>query len=152
MTQPVQFKQSILIAVMTGAQAVLPAIVAVAALYATLFAFRSQFDPMSSGIAVVAVVCLVLVQPPREVTAQLTSPRISAVVDVIFRWFLILGLLLGIAYVTKSPLQVYCDLSLKAYDEVLPAAGSTHSAVRIAPSRMAELTEAEWVDVCQDQR
>jgi prolyl-tRNA editing enzyme YbaK/EbsC (Cys-tRNA(Pro) deacylase) len=50
----------------------------------------------------------------------------------------------------KSPLQVYCDLSLKAYDEVLPAAGSTHSAVRIAPSRMAELVGAEWVDVCQE--
>jgi prolyl-tRNA editing enzyme YbaK/EbsC (Cys-tRNA(Pro) deacylase) len=50
----------------------------------------------------------------------------------------------------KSPLQVYCDLSLKAYDEVVPAAGSTHSAVRIAPSRMAELVGAEWVDVCQE--
>jgi prolyl-tRNA editing enzyme YbaK/EbsC (Cys-tRNA(Pro) deacylase) len=50
----------------------------------------------------------------------------------------------------KSPLQVYCDLSLRAYDEVVPAAGSTHSAVRISPSRMAELVGAEWVDVCQD--
>jgi len=29
----------------------------------------------------------VLIQPPREVTAQLTSPRVSAVVDVLFRWF-----------------------------------------------------------------
>jgi prolyl-tRNA editing enzyme YbaK/EbsC (Cys-tRNA(Pro) deacylase) len=48
----------------------------------------------------------------------------------------------------KSPLPVYCDVSLKAFDEVVPAAGSTHSAVRIAPSRMAELTGAEWVDVC----
>jgi prolyl-tRNA editing enzyme YbaK/EbsC (Cys-tRNA(Pro) deacylase) len=49
----------------------------------------------------------------------------------------------------KSPLPVYCDVSLKAFDEVVPAAGSTHSAVRIAPSRMAELIGAEWVDVCQ---
>ena len=49
----------------------------------------------------------------------------------------------------KSPLQVYCDVSLRAYDVVVPAAGSTHSAVRIAPSRMAELVGAEWVDVCQ---
>ena len=49
----------------------------------------------------------------------------------------------------KTPLQVYCDVSLKAFDEVVPAAGSTHSAVRIAPSRMAELVAAEWVDVCQ---
>ena len=50
----------------------------------------------------------------------------------------------------KAPLPVYCDLSLKVFDEVVPAAGSTHSAVRIAPSRMAELVDAEWIDVCQD--
>ena len=49
-----------------------------------------------------------------------------------------------------TELPVYCDLSLKAFSEVLPAAGSTHSAVRIAPQRMAELTGAEWVDVCSD--
>ena len=49
----------------------------------------------------------------------------------------------------KSPLPVYCDISLKAYDLVVPAAGSTHSAVRITPERMAELTAAEWVDVCE---
>ena len=50
----------------------------------------------------------------------------------------------------KAPLPVYCDLSMKAFDVVVPAAGSTHSAVRIAPDRMAELTSAEWVDVCQN--
>jgi prolyl-tRNA editing enzyme YbaK/EbsC (Cys-tRNA(Pro) deacylase) len=33
---------------------------------------------------------------------------------------------------------------------VLPAAGATHSAVRIAPQRMAELVDAEWIDVCQE--
>jgi prolyl-tRNA editing enzyme YbaK/EbsC (Cys-tRNA(Pro) deacylase) len=49
-----------------------------------------------------------------------------------------------------TPLAVYCDVSLKAYDEVVPAAGSTHSALRISPVRMAELANAEWVDVCQD--
>jgi len=49
-----------------------------------------------------------------------------------------------------TPLKVYCDVSLKAFDIVVPAAGSTHSALRIAPQRMAELTEAEWVDVCQE--
>ena len=46
-------------------------------------------------------------------------------------------------------LPVYCDISLKTFDEVVPAAGSTHSAVRIAPLRMAELVGAQWVDVCQ---
>jgi prolyl-tRNA editing enzyme YbaK/EbsC (Cys-tRNA(Pro) deacylase) len=51
----------------------------------------------------------------------------------------------------KIPLPVYCDVSLKVFDEVVPAAGSMRSAVRIAPSRMAELTAAEWVDVCEHQ-
>ena len=49
----------------------------------------------------------------------------------------------------KTPLDVYCDVSLQPYDVVLPAAGSTHTGVRIAPARMAELTGAQWVDVCQ---
>lgn len=49
-----------------------------------------------------------------------------------------------------TPMAVYCDVSLKAFDEVVPAAGSTHSAVRIHPLRMAELVGAEWVDVCQE--
>ena len=48
-----------------------------------------------------------------------------------------------------SPLPVYCDVSLRAFDVIVPAAGSTHSAVRIAPQRLADLTGAEWVDVCQ---
>jgi prolyl-tRNA editing enzyme YbaK/EbsC (Cys-tRNA(Pro) deacylase) len=51
----------------------------------------------------------------------------------------------------KTPLPIYCDVSLKAFDVVVPAAGSTHSAVRIAPQRLAELVRAEWVDVCQDR-
>jgi len=51
-----------------------------------------------------------------------------------------------------TPLKVYCDVSLKAFDEVVPAAGSTHSALRISPARMAELTRAEWVDVCQEMQ
>jgi prolyl-tRNA editing enzyme YbaK/EbsC (Cys-tRNA(Pro) deacylase) len=49
----------------------------------------------------------------------------------------------------KAPLPIYCDVSLRAFDEVVPAAGSIHSAVRIAPSRMAQLVSAEWVDVCE---
>jgi prolyl-tRNA editing enzyme YbaK/EbsC (Cys-tRNA(Pro) deacylase) len=47
------------------------------------------------------------------------------------------------------PIPVYCDVSLKAYAEVVPAAGATHAAVRISPERMASLTSASWIDVCQ---
>lgn len=48
-----------------------------------------------------------------------------------------------------SELPVYCDVSLKNYAEVVPAAGAINAAVRISPERMAQLTKAEWVDVCQ---
>src|SRR6202140_2641962 len=51
----------------------------------------------------------------------------------------------------KAPLPIYCDISLKAFELVVPAAGSTHSAVRITPQRLAELTSAEWVDVCESR-
>ena len=51
----------------------------------------------------------------------------------------------------NTPLKVYCDVSLQAFDEVVPAAGSINSAVRISPQRLAALVEAEWVDVCQSQ-
>lgn len=49
----------------------------------------------------------------------------------------------------ENPVQVFCDISLWHYDEVLPAAGSIRSAVRISPEKMAKLTDATWVDVCQ---
>lgn len=49
----------------------------------------------------------------------------------------------------KQPLPVYCDVSLKAFDVVVPAAGSGNSAVRIPPQRMADLVNAQWVDVCE---
>lgn len=48
-----------------------------------------------------------------------------------------------------APLPVYCDASLRSFEEVVPAAGATNAAVRLPPERMAELTNAEWVDVCQ---
>ncbi|MDB5526103.1 MAG: cys-tRNA(pro)/cys-tRNA(cys) deacylase [Rhizobium sp.] len=47
------------------------------------------------------------------------------------------------------PLKIYCDIALRDYDEVVPAAGGTKAAVRISPMRMAELTNAEWIDVCE---
>jgi prolyl-tRNA editing enzyme YbaK/EbsC (Cys-tRNA(Pro) deacylase) len=45
-----------------------------------------------------------------------------------------------------TELQVYCDLSLRDYPEVVPAAGATNAAIRIDPERLAELTKAFWID------
>jgi prolyl-tRNA editing enzyme YbaK/EbsC (Cys-tRNA(Pro) deacylase) len=48
-----------------------------------------------------------------------------------------------------SPLPIYCDVSLRRFAEVVPAAGSTNSAVKITTERLAALTGAIWVDVCR---
>jgi prolyl-tRNA editing enzyme YbaK/EbsC (Cys-tRNA(Pro) deacylase) len=48
-----------------------------------------------------------------------------------------------------KPHRVFCDVSLREFDEVVPAAGGVNAAVRISPYRMAELTDAEWIDVCE---
>src|SRR6202521_1577089 len=102
MTQPVLFKQSFLIAVLAGIQALMPAVVAVASLYVTIVFFGIVFDRSSQAIIIVAVLCLILIQAPREVSTQLTSARISSIADVIFRWLLLLAVMLAIGYVTKS--------------------------------------------------
>lgn len=48
-----------------------------------------------------------------------------------------------------QPLPIYLDLSMQKFDEVLPAAGATNSAVRISPAQLAAVTNGRWVDVCQ---
>ena len=47
-----------------------------------------------------------------------------------------------------TPLPVYCDISLRAFDTVFPAAGSRTASVEITPDRLAALTGAEWIDIC----
>lgn len=46
------------------------------------------------------------------------------------------------------PLPVWLDVSLRAFEEVLPAAGSTHSAVRLTPRQLEQATRGRWTDVC----
>lgn len=48
-----------------------------------------------------------------------------------------------------TPLPVYCDVSLRTFPVVVPAAGSSNSAVRVAPARLAEIVGGAWVDVCE---
>lgn len=49
-----------------------------------------------------------------------------------------------------TTLPVFLDVSLQAYDEVIPAAGSVNSAVKISPELMLQITQGQWVDVCQN--
>ena len=48
-----------------------------------------------------------------------------------------------------GPLPIYLDTSLKIYDIVIPAGGSTHASVRLSVDRLAELCGNKWVDACE---
>ncbi len=48
-----------------------------------------------------------------------------------------------------TDLPVYCDVSIRAFATVFPAAGSLTSSVEVAPERLAALVSTRWVDVCK---
>ena len=49
----------------------------------------------------------------------------------------------------KSPLPVYVDVSLQAFDTVYPAGGSLNTSVEIATQRLFDLVAERWVDLCR---
>jgi len=48
-----------------------------------------------------------------------------------------------------TAVPVYCDVSLRGFETVFPAAGSLTSSVEVAPGRLAELVSERWVDICK---
>jgi prolyl-tRNA editing enzyme YbaK/EbsC (Cys-tRNA(Pro) deacylase) len=49
----------------------------------------------------------------------------------------------------KSPLPVYLDVSLRAFDIVYPAGGSLNTSVEVPTERLFELVAERWVDLCR---
>ena len=47
------------------------------------------------------------------------------------------------------PLPAYLDLSLRAYPEVIPAAGDRHSAIRLTVEELEAHSQGTWIDVCK---
>ena len=53
-------------------------------------------------------------------------------------------------FAVNDGVKVYLDISLKRFETVYPAAGSSNSAVRLTPDELAALCpDAEWVDLCK---
>ena len=49
----------------------------------------------------------------------------------------------------KTPLPVYLDLSLKAFNVVYPAGGSLNTSVEVPTERLFDLVGNRWVDLCR---
>lgn len=53
-------------------------------------------------------------------------------------------------FAVKEDINVYLDTSLKDFDTVYPAAGSSNSAVKLTPDELYTLSGAiDWIDVCK---
>lgn len=49
----------------------------------------------------------------------------------------------------KTPLPVYLDMSLKAFETVYPAGGSLNTSVEVGVDRLFDLVGERWVDLCR---
>jgi prolyl-tRNA editing enzyme YbaK/EbsC (Cys-tRNA(Pro) deacylase) len=49
----------------------------------------------------------------------------------------------------KTPLPVYLDVSLKAFEIVYPAGGSLNTSVEVPTQRLFDLVAERWVDLCR---
>ena len=52
-------------------------------------------------------------------------------------------------FAVNEGVKIYLDISLRRFETVYPAAGSSNSAVRLTPDELADLCpDAVWVDLC----
>ncbi len=52
-------------------------------------------------------------------------------------------------FALPSTVRVFLDESVKRFDTVFPAAGSSNSAVEVTPAQLEEYSGGIWVDVCK---
>ena len=46
-------------------------------------------------------------------------------------------------------IKIYCDNSIKRFETIFPACGSSNSAIELTPDELFEISKSEnWVDVC----
>jgi prolyl-tRNA editing enzyme YbaK/EbsC (Cys-tRNA(Pro) deacylase) len=48
-----------------------------------------------------------------------------------------------------TPVPVYLDVSLRAFETVYPAGGSLNTSVEVATERLFDLVGVRWVDLCR---
>ena len=102
MNEPVVFKNSFALALLTPLRAAMPAIVSVVMLYvvARLYGveFGNEFVMLSVLLAILAPLVM---QLPAVSSMQLLSRQWPTVASLLLRWLVLLGVLLAIGYMTK---------------------------------------------------
>ena len=102
MSEPVILRNSLAIALIAVLQTIVPAVIAVGALYAVLTLYGVRLDESYHSMAViVGLLALLLPRPPRTLQSQLLSASIPIALSVVVRWMALLAALLAIGYLTK---------------------------------------------------
>ena len=102
MNEPITFKRSGSVALLSLLRSVVPAFVAVGSLWLVTRLYGVYFDSQFMLMAVVvAILAPIIVQPPPMTGTPLMSGRWHAAAGIILRWFALLGVLLAIAYAAK---------------------------------------------------
>ena len=53
--------------------------------------------------------------------------------------------------IDRDDVKVYTDISMKRFDTIFPACGSSNSAIELTCDEIFEISKAlEWIDVCKD--
>ena len=53
-------------------------------------------------------------------------------------------------FAVNEGVDIYLDESLKRFESVFPACGSSNSAIELTPSQLEEYTSyIQWIDVCK---
>ena len=52
-------------------------------------------------------------------------------------------------FAVKEGCRIYLDVSLRRFDIVYPAAGSSNSAIELTPDELEKYSGGQWTDVCK---
>jgi putative colanic acid biosysnthesis UDP-glucose lipid carrier transferase len=120
MTQPLIFKQSTSIGLVTLLQAIVAPVLAVGSLYVTTLAYGVQFGQAFANLAVLVFALSVALYPLAQYeSTQMLIQRWPLAAGVTARWLLLLAMLLIIGYVSKVS-SIYSRRVLVTWGMVTP--------------------------------
>ncbi len=103
MTEPILYRRSFLIAAVTVVQTVLSSITALTSLALILHHWKVSFSRSPASLAVIITLTfLLLIRPPRDLSAQLSASGAQTAASVCAQWFLLLAVLALLGYSTQS--------------------------------------------------
>jgi putative colanic acid biosynthesis UDP-glucose lipid carrier transferase len=123
MGDPIVFRMSMSVGLVTAIQAIAPSLISIVVLYTITSLCDIPFSkPYVVLASITAALATVLLQPPRQLScSSLASARLPMALRIVGRWFTLLAILLAIGFLTKSS-DDYSRLAVMTWAVVNPPA------------------------------